>query len=253
MEYDDVSQSLYRCRFGWGRDAAQSAGERGDIVVIVDTLRFSTVVVTVVSRGGIAFPCATPDDVFDAARTVIALGHGADLSLPYKPDRLSPGAYEALAPGTCVGLLSPNGATCTLRAAAAPYVFVGALINAEAMAETASTLMTREGLAITVIACGERRRSQGEDGALRMAIEDFLGAGAILSYLSETKSPEARVCAAAFEASVDHLDELLWNSASGWELREKGMAEDVTASSQLSEIRSVPVLRGDRLDRFRGD
>jgi phosphosulfolactate phosphohydrolase-like enzyme len=55
-------------------------------------------------------------------------------------------------------------------------------------------LCLRNMISVTVIACGERWNIPSEDGELRMALEDYLGAGAILSYLPYEKSPEARAC-----------------------------------------------------------
>ena len=55
-------------------------------------------------------------------------------------------------------------------------------------------------LSVTILACGERWKQPNEDGELRFAIEDYLGAGAILSALPAAlaRSPEARVCQGAF-------------------------------------------------------
>jgi 2-phosphosulfolactate phosphatase len=51
---------------------------------------------------------------------------------------------------------------------------------------------------VTVIACGERWPAPADAGELRVVIEDYLGVGAILSRLPFSKSPEARMCEAAF-------------------------------------------------------
>src|SRR5689334_9619168 len=57
MPADVFAQSPYRCRLDWGRHGARAAAERQDILVIVDTLSFSTAVVTAVQRGGLVYPC----------------------------------------------------------------------------------------------------------------------------------------------------------------------------------------------------
>ena len=59
---DMLSQHSYRCRLEWGRDGARRASARRDILVVVDTLRFSTAVVTAVPRGAIIYPCDPTDD-----------------------------------------------------------------------------------------------------------------------------------------------------------------------------------------------
>lgn len=223
------SQQPYRCRFDWGHAGTRKAAERGDIVVVVDTLRFSTTVATALHHGGIIYPCSRDDDPKAFAQRV-----GAEVAqylledVPTK-DRfsLSPHTYFNMKAGTRVVLTSPNGATCSRYARQVPYLFVGALVNAESVAQTVSSLLDKENLCVTIIACGERWRPATEDGELRVAIEDYLGAGAILSYLPHEKSPEARVCEGAFIQVRNDLEPLLWESGSGRELREKGFGEDV--------------------------
>jgi len=87
-----------------------------------------------------------------------------------------------------------------------------------------------------------------DDGELRVAIEDYLGAAAILSYLPFSKSPEARVCEAAFLGARGQLRELLRESVSGRELRQKGCAADVDRAACLDLYETVPTMRQDRLE-----
>ena len=86
-----------------------------------------------------------------------------------------------------------------------------------------------------------------EDGELRVAIEDYLGAGAILSYLPQEKSPEARVCEGAFMHAQDQLETLLWDCGSGRELRAKGFENDVIFAARLNVYDAVPVMSDDHL------
>jgi len=88
-----------------------------------------------------------------------------------------------------------------------------------------------------------------DDGELRVAIEDYLGSGAILSYLPFSKSPEARVCEAAFVGARGQLKELLQESVSGRELRQKGCAADVDRAACLDLYEAVPTMRHERLER----
>jgi 2-phosphosulfolactate phosphatase len=102
----------------------------------------------------------------------------------------------------------------------------------------------------TIIACGERWADSSEDGELRVAIEDYLGAGAILSYVESDKSPEAYVCEGAFLQAQDELEEIVWDCASGRELRERGFQEDVRYAVKLNFYDSVPIWQGERLERY---
>lgn len=87
-----------------------------------------------------------------------------------------------------------------------------------------------------------------EGGSLRPALEDQLGAGAILSALagcghSAAMSPEALATAMLFDASRGRLAELVRSCASGRELVEQGFADDITVASDLDASAVTPVLR----------
>lgn len=246
------TQHPYRCRFDWGRRGVRQAAERGDILVIVDVLSFSTATITAVHYGGFIYPCSLEEDAIALAQHI---GGEAAVSRYDVPQRgrfsLSPTTYLHLEPGTRIILDSPNGATCSRYAGQVPFLFVGALVNAKAVAAVVSSLLDehRE-LSVTVIACGERWKTPSEDGALRVAIEDYLGAGAILSYLSQEKSPEARVCEGAFVQVRDDLPAMLWECGSGHELREKGFREDVQHAARLNAYETVPHMRDSHFAPF---
>jgi 2-phosphosulfolactate phosphatase len=127
---------------------------------------------------------------------------------------------------------------------------VGALVNASAVAAAVETVVSGSEQGVTVLACGEQQSTSAGDATLRFALEDYLGAGAILSSVALDKSPEAQVCEAAFLGSRDQLQELLWNCVSGWELREKGLADDVTLAASLDRYDTVPAIAGDHLASF---
>lgn len=245
------TQGGYRCRLDWGRHGARQAAERGDITVIVDTLSFSSAVVTAVHHGAVIYPCATTDDLDALGRR-----HRAEVAVrrhevPVKGRfSLSPLTYVGIAPGTAIIIASPNGAVCCASGRPAPHLLVGALNNARAVAAAVSSLLDRTDRCVTVVACGERWKVPTEDGAIRFALEDYLGAGAILSHLSHEPSPEARVCAAAFVGARDDLPRLIEDCSSGRELRAMGFGQDPAHAAKLDCYDAVPVMRGDRLERM---
>jgi 2-phosphosulfolactate phosphatase len=244
MPEDYFSQLQYRVRLDWGRDGARRAAERGDILVIVDVLRFSTTVVSILRHEGIVAPCSWEDDPFAFAAKV-----GGEVATSRRdapsPSRfsLSPRAYGDLEPGTRIVLPSPNGATCSRLGAQVPYLFVGALVNARAVAAIARRILHAKSLELTVIACGERWERPGEDGALRFAVEDYLGAGAILSHLAMGMSPEAEICTHAFQSVADNLAPILLRCGSGIELNVRDASEDVLFAARSDTCPIVPVLR----------
>jgi 2-phosphosulfolactate phosphatase len=231
-------QEGFDCRFDWGPDGARNAALRGETIVVVDTLRFSTVVAIAVGRGALVFPCAPDTDAVAYAR------HVAATAVDHR-QALSPHSYTETPAGSRIVLPSPNGAMCCLRGAAAPALFVGALVNARVTAAAVAAAAGPTG--VTVIACGEQGGGNAGHGAIRHAVEDALGAGAIISYLPGSKSPEAETCEAAFLTARDRLSETLWECVSGQELRERGFGEDVRFAAQLDSLPATGVLRGDYL------
>jgi 2-phosphosulfolactate phosphatase len=134
-------------------------------------------------------------------------------------------------------LPSPNGAQITLAAGrAAPVVLAGSLRNARAVANAARQL----GSAFNVIPAGERWL----DGSLRPALEDWLGAGAILSELLGSRSPEAESAVALFERHRHRLVEILDQCGSGRELDGRGHDKDKVIAGQLDVSSCVPRFDG---------
>lgn len=245
------TQRPYRYRLDWGRRGVLQAVEQGSMLVIVDTLRFSTATITATHYGGLIYPCSLDEDAASLARSI---GGEMAVSRQDVPNRgrfsLSPATYFNLEAGTKVVLASPNGATCSRYGGQVPYLFIGALVNARAVAEVISSLVEQGELAVTIIACGERWKIPSEDGVLRFAIEDYLGAGAILSYLQGEKSPEARACEGAFVQIRNDLEGILWDCGSGRELREKGFEADVKHAAQLNIYQVVPYMRDGHLEPY---
>jgi 2-phosphosulfolactate phosphatase len=86
----------------------------------------------------------------------------------------------------------------------------------------------------------EKVRRQ-EDGSLRPAFEDLIGAGAILSYLDGSLSPEAEVAVTTFQAFQQDLLGYLKKCSSGKELIEKGFESDVELSAAYNVSDCVPL------------
>ncbi|NER84363.1 MAG: 2-phosphosulfolactate phosphatase, partial [Leptolyngbya sp. SIO1D8] len=128
---------------------------------------------------------------------------------------------------------SPNGSTLSLATDATPTI-TGCLRNAQAVASAAM----RHGSKIAVIPAGER----WTDGSLRPAIEDWMGAGAILSYLEGRLSPDAELAVATYQSMRPSLERLIQQCGSGQELIEQGFEQDVELALQLNVSDCVPTL-----------
>lgn len=205
-------QSRYQVRLEWGDDGLARLAA-SDVVVVVDVLRFSSTVTTRVAAGG-----AVP---LDAAAHAVSL----------------------------------NGAA-TCRAAAAldpaPIVLLGCLRNASAVAEAIADEQRRRGArtSIALIAGGELVPADAGAAARtarRFAVEDLLGAGAIVDALGvrgiDHTSPEAAAAGEAFRGLRAARRHLLAASGSGQELAERGAHDEVRAAAELDASTAVPVLR----------
>ncbi len=235
----------------WKPAGVTKAAERGDVIVIVDTLSFSTTVATAVSNGAMIYPCFPTDDPAS-----LALSHDAKVAIKRgevsgeDQFSLSPDSFSNIKPGTRVILPSPNGAVCCRSAVKAQSVFVGTIVNASATAEAISKLINRENLSVTIIACGEREAYGVDSGEIRFALEDYLGAGAIISELEFAKSAEAMVCEKAFLAVRDDLEKIIRECQSGQELVERGYDKDVSIASDINSIDCAVCLKDNWLVRF---
>lgn len=226
-------QNAYDIKFEWGLEGAKQLSHLADVVVVVDILSFTTCVEAALSCGGTVFPYLYKDHrADDYARSL-----GAILANPKRSKEdicLSPPTLLSLKPGDKVVLPSPNGSTISFSLGNKP-VLAGCLRNAESVAKAANQI----GRNVLVVASGEK----WEGGDLRPAIEDVIGAGAVLSKLTGSKSPEAEAAVAVFQKFESRLSEILNGCSSGRELIEKGYPEDVMYAAALNTSSVVPVLR----------
>lgn len=236
------TQAEFDTRCEWGEQGVAQLAPGSDAVIVVDVLSFSTSVEMAVSRGATIFPYRGPaDGVATYAGSVEA--EWADRSRSSGRHSLSPHSMLQIKAGTRLVLPSPNGSTLSLAAAPVP-VLAGCLRNAQAVARAACHFGPR----IAVIPAGERWRGEG---TLRPSLEDWLGAGAIISTLSGSLSPEARSAAASFSALAAELASTLEECASGKELIERGFAEDVALAAALNVSEAVPLLVEGAFTRWR--
>ncbi|WP_340116116.1 2-phosphosulfolactate phosphatase [Pelagibius sp. 7325] len=223
--------------FAWGGAGLTALHERCDAFVIVDALCFSTSVDVAVARGAEVLPFPLGKYGADEA----ARQGAAVLARPRRDaaggPSLSPASLTALAPGTRLLLPSPNGSALSamLRDRRG---FAGCLRNATAVAAA----VQQAGEKIAVIAAGEH----WPGGSLRPAIEDLLGAGAILARLEGSLSAEARAARAAYREMKDELPATFRASLSGQELIEAGFPDDVEIAAQEDVSAAVPALQDGR-------
>lgn len=178
-----------------------------DVVVVVDVLRFSTTVA----------------------------------------DRV--GAGESVPLDEAAHAVSLNGAAVAAHAAATgATVFLGCLRNAAATARAVLAEQVRRGgrTSIAVIAAGELA-SRDVGAALRFAVEDQLGAGAVIDALGalgvDHTSPEAAAACESFRGLRGAVRHLLTASGSGQELLDRDARDEVLHAAQTDAVAVAAVLR----------
>ena len=220
----------------WGMAGIEVLRARASVLVIVDVLSFSTAVDVAASRGAAVFPFPYGDM---AAAQAAADCVGAALAQPRQAAggqlSLSPDSLLAVSTGTKLMLPSPNGSRLSLAGGGTP-VIAGCLRNAAAVARGAREI-AGSGM-VAVVPAGER----WPDGSLRPAIEDLLGAGAIIHHLGLPCSPEAQVMRDAYRSAGPDLSWLVRASISGCELVERGFHGDVEIALERDVSSCVPLL-----------
>ena len=231
-----ANQEQFEIRCEWGIHGLKTLAP-ADVTIIVDVLSFTTCVDIALSRKAVILPL--PLDYENPE--YFALEHSARLAGKRGTGKfsLSPVSLSEIPEETRLVLPSPNGSQLTFQSKS-ENVVAGCLRNAKAVAEYANS----QGKTINVIPAGEK---WNEDGSLRVAIEDLIGAGAIISFIQGQKSPEAEIASTAFQSSQTNLQQVLLKSSSGQELVERGFTEDVQLASQLNISDVVPLFQAPEL------
>ncbi len=235
MVYFDQGQFDLCCE--WGLCGVQQLAPP-DVIVVIDVLSFTTSVDVALGRGATVLPYRWKDD----SASQYARERNAELASPRNRFEgkysLAPSSLIDVPSGLRLVLPSPNGSSLAFAAISnGAVVLAGCLRNASAVA----TWARQAGKRIAVVPAGER----WPDGTLRPAVEDLVGAGAVLRALPGRRSPEAQLAVAAFEDFAVDLRARLLLCSSGRELVERGFGRDVELAAQLNVSTVAPVLRGD--------
>lgn len=224
----------------WGMHGIETLHTEVAVLVVVDVLSFCTALDVAVARGATVHPFPFVEE--EAARAE-AVRLGAVLARPRRAVggqfSLSPASLLTIPSGTLLLLPSPNGARLSFAARHTPRripVLAGCLRNATAVACAARSLAA--GGVVGVVPAGER----WPDGSTRFAIEDLLGAGAVLDALGGDLSPEAELARDAFRSASENLSRLLRLSVSGRELVDGGFPGDVDLAAERDVSTSAPLL-----------
>ncbi len=224
------AQTPFDMRCEWGLAGVQHLMPESDVIIIVDVLSFTTCVEIATSRGAVIFPYKG-DAAAEFAEEKGAILAGRDRTAQFS---LSPQSLMRVEAGIRLVLPSPNGSALSTATGDVP-TFAACLRNAEAVARAAQKV----GNKIAVIPAGERWK---HDYSLRPALEDWIGAGAVISSLSGSKSAEAQAAEHIFRAYQNDLLSVFKTIGSGIELIQQGFLLDVELAAALNISQTVPRL-----------
>nr|MBA4405257.1 2-phosphosulfolactate phosphatase [Nanoarchaeum sp.] len=246
---------MIEVKLDWGTEGLNFAVKNNNIVVVVDVLRFSSAVVTAIANGFVIYPISN----FEKGK-IFADSIGAEISGETGKSKFSLSPLSFLKnrdnKNKKVVLYSPNGAACCELVKNGCIAYIGSLLNAKVVGKQAFKIAKNKNLNVTIVAAGEKRATISGEKVLYtkensrrvFAVEDYLGCGAIISYINLPKSPEAEICESAFVGLKDKLKELLFNSFSGRYLMQNNKSKDVDFVSQLNYYNVIPVISKGKID-----
>ena len=207
-----------------GEEGARAASFRGDVIIVVDSLRATTTILSALENGvARVIPARSVSECVGD----LTAGESNGRKLPNADLDNSPLSFlnRAFA-GRVLTLRTTNGTRCLLAAKERfqTTVLVGALVNAEVVARTAWQIACRDSVNITIVASGRRGGP---------AVEDDLTADLIGYYINQHCQAEQD-----FRIFDDYKDVFL-NSDSGKHLAALGAVDDVIFSSRKNLISTV--------------
>jgi 2-phosphosulfolactate phosphatase len=143
----------------------------------------------------------------------------------------SPGAFTREFTGRTVFMSTTNGTRAILSAQEAKLLLAGALVNASAVA----AVLAETGLDVTLLCAGTNGR---------VAMEDVIGAGAVLAALTRKAhevpaSDAARIASHLYEMAKNDLPRVLAEGDGGRNVIAAGLAEDIAFCASVDRFKHV--------------
>lgn len=214
----------------------------GRSVVVFDVLRATTSMLTALSSGAKEIRVFPDLDSARAARSAFdgpAILCGEQDALPPPGFDLgnSPGSFTSeKCEGKTLFMRTTNGTRAILAAGEAAALYVAALVNAEAAARA----LAQKGLDVTLLC-------SGTNGAV--AMEDLIGAGAVLDALSSIgpvtlESDLARIALSVFTSAKPNLAAALRATTGGQNVQRVNLTPDIEFAATLNRFDIVGVVIG---------
>ena len=229
----------------------------GRVCIVVDVLRASSTIVTMLERGAEEVLLApTIEEARGLHREMpryLLCGEEGGLPPPGFDYGNSPSEFSALdLKGRRAILSTSNGTRAILAAADAPLVLVGCLLNATAVASAALAEAAARALDITIICAGE-------EGGSAFAAEDTLGAGAIVDAIVDPSrrwptalqpTDETGAALAYYRAQRGREETALQETVHGRDLLALGFGQDLAFCARRDRLAVVPRLERGGEDRL---
>jgi 2-phosphosulfolactate phosphatase len=143
----------------------------------------------------------------------------------------SPGAFTREYAERTVFMSTTNGTRAILAARDAALLFVGALVNASAVA----TALAEATLDVTLLCAGTNGR---------VAVEDVIGAGAVLAALNRKvntvpASDAARIALHLYESAKNDLPRAIADGDGGHNVLAAGLADDIAFCASADRFKHV--------------
>jgi 2-phosphosulfolactate phosphatase len=220
------------------------------VCIVVDVLRASSTIVTMLERGVqevlLAPTIAEARRLHQELPGYLLCGEEGGLPPPGFDYGNSPSEFGALdLNGQRAILCTSNGTRAILAAAEAPLVLVGCLLNATAVASAARRAAAEQGLGIAVVCAGE-------EGGSAFAAEDALGAGAIVDAMvdADRRRPtalqltdETWTALEYYRAQRGREETALQETAHGRDLLALGLGQDLAFCARRDGFAAVPRLQ----------
>lgn len=225
------------------KDIARAV-QRRDVIIVIDVLRCcSTIVTALANDAKDVIPTITVKEARALHKShpkFILAGERRGLKPKGFDLGNSPLEFSSeKVKGKHIILTTTSGTKAIISSKKTKHVFIGAFLNAKAIAKAASKIAERDKIAISLA-------SAGTDG--RFSLEDFVCAGAIAQgFPADNVEHSDAVLAAllAFQRAHKSLIRVIQSGYHARRLKSLGFEDDVKFCCQLNIFETIPFLKGE--------
>jgi 2-phosphosulfolactate phosphatase len=227
----------------------EKAVKRNDVIVVIDVLRCTSSIITALVNGADG---VIPVKTIEKAREIHR--HSPNTILAGERRGIKPkGFYYGNSPrefqstqikGKKIILTTTNGTKILTRTKGAAYVFAGAFLNINAVADVTLQIAKRKKRGISLVLSGKRGR---------FSLEDYLCAGAMLERFTAHQidtSDSAFASLLTFQHVKGSLTNTIFQGSHAQYLKTIGLEEDVRFCCKLNRYNLIPYLQGKMLIPF---